>query len=54
MKCKKCGAHMIKISYYDPEGTIPLYRIVKGEWICINNKCSIGKKNTRRNAQLYH
>ncbi len=36
--CPRCGEAMIKTSFYDPDGEIPLQRIVKigdEDWVCI-------------------
>lgn len=47
-KCPKCDSIMIRASFYDPDGLIPLYGGKKenGEWwICINPSCEDGKKN---------
>jgi len=50
MRCKKCGAFMLRADYYDPDGMIPLYGLVEEDgiqWVCINSNCEDGKKNLR-------
>jgi hypothetical protein len=40
-KCPRCGQFMVRLSFYDPDGEIPLhYIVVDGEeWICTNPVC---------------
>lgn len=55
MKCSKCGSPMTRASVYDPDGLIALYGgekeyndngSLKEWWVCINQECQDGKKNT--------
>ena len=42
VQCPSCKRAMIKLSYYDTEGTIPITKskTVDGEqWVCINQGC---------------
>ena len=48
VRCTKCGAAMVRVDLYEPEGTIPLHGGIQDNtywWVCINGECEDGKRN---------
>lgn len=48
--CPLCGHAMIRASYYDPDGLIPLNGGLHDDvdwWVCIDRGCRDGAMNTR-------
>ena len=46
--CPECGDAMVKLAYYDPDGTVPLAGVVADDsgdaWVCCGS-CANGLRN---------